>query len=94
MHSQAATLAVDGERPGRVMAEPQIRRVRPVATEVAERRKPAWPLHSEGVKRTLSVSQESKKEIPDKCSVGLYLVKRLPRSNRSGKRNAWTSGDG
>jgi hypothetical protein len=40
------------------------RSVRPVAMEVAERRKPDWPLHSEAVTRTLRVSQESKKEIP------------------------------
>jgi hypothetical protein len=32
--------------------------------EVAERRKPDWPLHSEAVRRTLRASQESKKEIP------------------------------
>ena len=40
------------------------RSVRPVATEVAERRKPDWPLHSEAVRRMLTVGQESKKEIP------------------------------
>jgi hypothetical protein len=46
------------------MAEPQIGRVRPVATEVAERQKPDWPLHSEAVRRMLTVDRESKKEIP------------------------------
>jgi hypothetical protein len=30
----------------------------------AERRKADWPLHSEAVRRTLTVGQESKKEIP------------------------------
>ena len=39
--------------------------VRPVAMEVAERRKPDWPLHSEAVRHTLRVSQKSKKEIPN-----------------------------
>jgi hypothetical protein len=31
----------------------------------AERRKPDWALHSEAVRRMLTVGQESKKEIPD-----------------------------
>ena len=40
------------------------RSVRLVAMEVAERRKPNCSLRSEAVRRTLRVSQESKKEIP------------------------------
>ncbi len=49
----------------------------PVATEVAERRKPDWHLHSEAVRRTLTLSQESKKEIPVKkmTAVDEYLCR-------------------
>jgi len=42
------------------------RSVRPLAMEVSERQKPDWPLHSEGVRRTLMLSDESKKEVPVK----------------------------
>lgn len=38
--------------------------VRPVVVQVAGRRKPHWPLRLEAVSRTLTVSQESKEEIP------------------------------
>ena len=38
--------------------------MRPVVVQVAGRRKPHWPLRLEAVSRTLTVSQESKEEIP------------------------------
>jgi len=40
--------------------------VLPVVAGGAERRKPDWPLHSEVVRRMLTVGRESKKEIPVK----------------------------
>jgi hypothetical protein len=57
----------DGEPPfwGEDWFSQLVHSVRPVAMEVAERRKPDWPLHSEAVRRTLRVSQKSKKEIPN-----------------------------
>jgi hypothetical protein len=45
----------------------------------AERRKPDRPLHSEGVRRMLTVALESKKEIPAKtrCCSGGFRNQRI-----------------